>query len=70
MKGSEETRSDASFQCEICHKNFKRKESLNLHITSVHEGKKPFKCEICEYKCSMNQQMKLHVTKKHRGNKI
>ena len=22
---------------------------MNIHVESVHEGKKPFKCEICDY---------------------
>ena len=36
------------FKCEMCDYNCAYKHSMTIHITSVHEGKKPFKCEICE----------------------
>ena len=49
MKGSEETRSDGSFQCEICDKKFMKKQILNKHIASIHEEKKPNQCNICDY---------------------
>ena len=33
--------------CEICNKTFKNTQNKQLHIESVHEGKKPFKCSMC-----------------------
>ena len=35
-----------SWQCSICGKSFKLKNTLKRHVDSVHEGKK-FKCDIC-----------------------
>ena len=29
--------------CKLCGKYFKAKQAMNIHFTSVHEGKKPFK---------------------------
>jgi hypothetical protein len=34
------------FACKICKKGFKRKQSLKIHIETIHEGKKPFKSFI------------------------
>ena len=36
-----------------------------MHITSVHEGKKPFKCSICDYKCSQKGQLTKHISSNH-----
>ena len=32
-----------SFECDICFKSFSTKANLGVHVTSVHEGKRPFK---------------------------
>ena len=34
------------FNCEKCNKGFSRKESLEQHKTTVHDGVKPFECEF------------------------
>ena len=31
-------------KCDICHARFGEKQKLQLHVATVHEGKKPFKC--------------------------
>ena len=33
-------------KCERCGRNFSSKSILNVHVASVHEGKKPFKCHF------------------------
>ena len=39
------------FQCELCLIRFKQETSLNCHVASVYEGKKPFlQCEYCNMK--------------------
>ena len=47
---SNETLNKGGFEklvkCDICDASYKYKKDLKLHISSIHEGKKPFKCEI------------------------
>ena len=33
--------------CEVCHKNFKTKNSLDQHIRVVHQKIKGFACHLC-----------------------
>ena len=42
------------FKCQIieCHKSYKSKENLKLHIKNIHEGIKPYQCSYCELKFS------------------
>ena len=37
------------------------KYDLNLHIASVHEGKKPFKCEICDDQFELKHELNEHI---------
>ena len=39
--------SDSKFECETCTKEFKTKESLKIHINSIHEKTKTFTCKLC-----------------------
>jgi len=34
---------------------------LNVHIASVHEGKKPFKCEICYVQFEVENELNEHM---------
>ena len=36
------------FKCTICTASFVLKNQLNVHIISVHEGRKPFVCDLYE----------------------
>ena len=51
--------------CEICKKGFTSQQALRIHVSAVHEGKKPFKCDTCgtcfPYKCDL----KSHVEAVH-----
>ena len=58
-----------SLQCENCDKAFTTRSSLNRHVASIHEGKKPLKCDICGFSCSLNYNMKRHVASVHGGKK-
>ena len=53
------------FKCEVCGYSCSRKNSMNRHISSVHEGKKPFKCEICDYGCTRKSYMEKHISSVH-----
>ena len=53
------------FKCGYCGKYFSKKQSMNCHVTSVHEGKKPFKCEYCDHVFGQNCYMQQHVASVH-----
>ena len=50
------------FKCEVY---FGLKYDLNLHIASVHEGKKPFKCEICDDQFELKHELNEHIASVH-----
>ena len=52
-------------ECNICDESFTSKISLNRHIVSVHEGKKPFKCAICDTSLSENSYFSRHIEAVH-----
>ena len=43
---------------------------MNMHVASVHEGKKPFMCDICDYNCSRMGNLNKHVVSVHEGKKL
>ena len=49
-------------QCEICDAKFKRKQSFNNHIASVHEEKRPHQCKICTTKFGYRYELKRHIS--------
>jgi len=50
--------------CNICAKEFSRKDALQRHIESVH-NKKKFKCPICEQEISRKDLLDRHIKKFH-----
>ena len=42
---------------------------LSVHVTSVHEGKKPFKCDICSRGFGVKKTLNNYVKSVHEGNK-
>ena len=53
------------FQCDICSVYFTKKNNLNGHIASVHEGKKPFKCDTCDASFTSKQNLNKHIVSAH-----
>ena len=45
------------------------KSSMKIHMTSVHENKKPHKCLICDYNYSRKGDLKQHVESIHENKK-
>jgi len=58
------------FCCGICPANYSRKESLNIHIETVHEGKKPFKCSLCDTNFPRKAELTKHKLSIHGGGSI
>ena len=48
------------FECTICHKHYKNKNSLRNHIAYIHESKKPFECNICQKKFYLSYNLNQH----------
>ena len=51
--------------CSICDQRFTRKGSLNMHIRSVHEEKKPHKCSICDASFAEKGSLTAHINGVH-----
>ena len=51
--------------CHDCGNKFVSNSTLNRHIKTVHEGKKPNKCMLCNAKFSKEVQLKKHLTDDH-----
>ena len=51
--------------CELCESTFTHRNSLKLHIASVHEGKKPHQCSICDYKSAVKASLRMHIEQVH-----
>ena len=42
---------------------------LKIHISAVHEGKKPYKCTICDNSFGLKRNLKSHIASVHEGKK-
>ena len=51
--------------CDICGKSFKTKERYRVHVSGVHEKKKPFKCNLCQKAFARKDDLKNHVVVVH-----
>ena len=47
--------------CDICKTYFGVKETLNKHVSTVHEGNKKFKCDNCDAKFGHKYHLNQHV---------
>ena len=50
------------FSCDVCHKAFNRKDSVEKHM-KIHTGEKPFTCEVCNKKIGRNEELRVHMRK-------
>ena len=41
---------DGGEECEYCHKKFKDKTTLTMHVSSLHLGEKNFVCDECGFR--------------------
>ena len=52
------------FPCEICSKQFARKDALRRHVRCVH-GQKQYECETCSEKFARKEDLRRHVRSLH-----
>ena len=50
-----------SFTCDTCKKQFGRRNSLDIHVRTVHENDKPHKCDQCEKSFGENSVSQTHM---------
>ena len=53
-----------NYDCNVCNKTLKTKQSLNTHMV-IHSDKKPFQCELCPQAFKLKQHVKLHSKTQH-----
>ena len=56
------------FICSICEESFAQKATLILHISSIHEGKKPCKCKFCDFTSAEKKALQRHFAFVHEEN--
>eukprot|EP00179_Madagascaria_erythrocladioides_P006220 CAMPEP_0198322478 /NCGR_PEP_ID=MMETSP1450-20131203/10942_1 /TAXON_ID=753684 ORGANISM="Madagascaria erythrocladiodes, Strain CCMP3234" /NCGR_SAMPLE_ID=MMETSP1450 /ASSEMBLY_ACC=CAM_ASM_001115 /LENGTH=389 /DNA_ID=CAMNT_0044026097 /DNA_START=94 /DNA_END=1266 /DNA_ORIENTATION=- len=54
-----------SFPCRFCNKRFWQTAHLRLHVSMVHEKKKPFSCGLCSRKFSSRSNTLRHLRSVH-----
>ena len=53
------------FKCSMCDAVLKSNRNLNLHISAVHEGKRPHQCQICNASFTQTSHLKTHERNVH-----
>ena len=51
--------------CFICGDTFSEKKSMQKHVDSVHEKKRPYMCPICSQTFPENRNLKRHIQAVH-----
>ena len=54
-----------SWLCEFCKKDFSSQSDLKMHVSRIHEGKKPFKCIICNTSFAYKKDLNEHKVRNH-----
>ena len=54
--------------CNICSKQFTRRDTLTQHVLQVHEGVKPFRCPVCKLDFAQKIHLIRHQERKKHAN--
>ena len=54
-------------KCDLCGKAFRKKDSIKIHIATVHEGQKNYKCEFCGKSFGQIGDRNMHIRNIHKG---
>ena len=60
---------ESMITCNICHKSYTLKCTLNRHMRNVHKKEKRFSCDICHRSFSEKYILSQHVKQVHEGEK-
>ena len=60
----EQSSTESGLQCDICHRNFTAKWSVQEHKESIHEGIR-FLCDHCDHIASSRRNLRVHMGKIH-----
>ena len=52
-------------ECQICKKEFSRKQSMEEHMVTIHSGEKPYQCKYCSKTFKSRGMRGRHVKKEH-----
>ena len=55
------------YECSMCDRPFLTKQVRDIHISSIHEGKKPFLCSQCGFSSALSGLLKRHIESVHEG---
>ena len=58
---------EKQFNCQVCHRSYSNKKSLNQHM-KIHDNSKGFKCDVCLKMFQSKSHLKRHYTT-HTGEK-
>ena len=58
---------DKSQECPLCNIKFSAYGKLQIHLNTVHEGKKPWNCLECDYATTKRYNLKSHIESVHQG---
>ncbi|XP_054287655.1 zinc finger protein 585A-like [Macrosteles quadrilineatus] len=56
---------DARFECQVCHRSYKRKQHLIYHERYECNMEPRFKCPYCPHRCKQKSNLKSHIAIKH-----
>ena len=58
------------FTCDLCDNHFSSKQMMNLHVKTLHEGKRQLvRCDLCDKYFSTKQVLQRHKQSFHEGRK-
>ena len=60
---------DQKFKCELCSKEFRGKNGLDLHVKEKHEEKNRLTCGVCKETFVRRYSLKTHLFNKHLNGK-
>ena len=60
-----EVKATKSFKCGVCQKLLSSRETLKIHLETVHENKKDFECDTCNKKFYTKRVLSQHIKMVH-----